>query len=255
MLEPELQRKLEALRKHSISQMTELFWKDFLEYQIDKKNKDETVIKEQMDDAIKFLSLDISEAKRNEQLEVIRQKAAKDTSSKVVGYRFDKNKPALKTRESTFIQTHISLQDLHNYLTPENQAKHHITNIAVKKDGINTLSELEMSFDNPGSSPLKVFVNNGPTPHSIQVSTTKGLSPENFQLVAMKAATLAVARASPGAEFDLTCCSDENKRESLSKAFEEAIAKAIQEPHPRFTEQTKPHIKIKLNLTPRASSP
>lgn len=165
-----------------------------------------------------------------------------------VGYIFHTSKePPAQTQEPIFGQTQSHLQELKDYLTPENQRKHHIQDVKIKTRASTTITELEIHFEKPDHAPVKTFVKNGASPDSLVISITKGLPEDDFALVAKRTAEMFVSRAKPGAEFDLTLSPDEKKCLVLNQAFEEAITKALTEEPPRFTELTKPKIKPKSN--------
>lgn len=168
----------------------------------------------------------------------------KMTSPKPIGFLFHGSRPSESQAIEPIIgQPHSHIQELKDYLTPENQRKHHIEDVKIKTSAATTITELEIHFEKPDHKAIKTFVKNGRSPDSLVISTTKGLPEDDFTLVAKRTAEMLVSRAKPGAEFDLTLSPDEKKRLVLNQAFEEAIAKALMEEPPRFTEHTKPKIK------------
>lgn len=78
----------------------------------------------------------------------------------------------------------------------------------------------------------------------MQLSTTKGLADPEFTLVAERVSALAIATAKPRSEFDLSVASNDSRREILRAAFEKAIESAMKETPPRFTQDTKPTLKL-----------
>lgn len=149
------------------------------------------------------------------------------------------------TNEQSLVETQSSVQELRAYLTPENRAKHDIKTVVETVDNRKNITELEIEFEPVDTArPLKAFAKNGTIPNSMQLSTTKGLADPEFTLVAERVSALAIATAKPRSEFDLSVASSDTRREILKAAFEKAIESAMKETPPRFTQDTKPTLKM-----------